>query len=191
MSPANNPIRPSQSHEESGSDPSRSVPDYLVIGQIIKPHGIRGEVSVKVLTDFGERFDEMESVHLGDDSSVEVYKIETSRWNRDRVLLRFAAINDRERAESLRGLYLKIPITEAMPLEPESFYHYQLEGLRVVTDQGEFLGHISQILETGANDVYIVEGEAAPILLPATHEVVLDINLDQQEMTVHLLDGLI
>jgi len=178
------------SQSTPGSDAARSEPDFLVIGRIVKPHGIRGEVSVKVLTDFVERFDVLESIYLGDDTALSEYAVEATRWHKERVLITFADVADREAAEKLRGLYLKIPIEEAMPLEPDTYYHYQLINLQVVTDQGEDLGRIVEIIETGANDVYVVQGEKGEILLPATKEVILSIDLQAGQVTAHLLEGL-
>lgn len=162
----------------------------MAIGRIVKPHGIRGEVSVQILTEFPDRFTNMESVQVGDMRQGEQFQVETIRWHRDNVLVKFAHIPDRTAAEQLRGLYLQIPVSEARPLEPGSYYQYQLEGLQVVTDDGEVLGRVSRILETGANDVFLVEGEGGELLLPSIPEVILDIDLDQGQMRVHLLEGL-
>lgn len=173
-----------------GSDHKRSEPHFLAIGQVTKAHGIQGEVSVAVLTDFPERFDEMETAYLGEEASVTPYTVETIRWHKDRVLLRFAGISDRTGAEKLRGLYLQIPIEEAMPLEPDAYYQHQLIGLTVMSDKDEVIGELVEILETGANDVYVVKGERGETLIPATKEVVLSVDLDSQQMIVHLLTGL-
>lgn len=176
--------------ETSGSDNRAAEPDFLVIGRIVKPHGIHGEVSVKVLTEFPERFDAMETVYLGDETSARLVDVTGTRWHRERVLMKFAQYTSRDAVETLRGKYLKIPRTDAVPLEPGAFYHYQLEGLTVVTDEGETLGKIAYILETGANDVYVVKTSAGELLIPVTDEVVHDINLDAGVVTVHLLPGL-
>lgn len=164
---------------------------FIVIGQIIKPHGIRGEVSVKVLTDFTERFDTMTSVYLGDNDSAELHEVKDVRWHKNHVLILFKDIEDRNMAETLRGIHLAVPIEEAMLLDPDTLYHHQLQGLTVITDTGETLGHISEILETGANDVYVVKNDSGEILIPATKEVINQVNLETGEMVVHLLPGLI
>jgi len=176
--------------EISGSGNRAVEPDFLVIGRIVKPHGIYGEVSVKVLTEFPERFDAMETVYLGDETSAQLVAVTGTRWHRERVLVKFAQYDSRDAAETLRGKYLKIPRTEAAPLEPGAFYHYQLEGLTVVTDAGETLGQIAYILETGANDVDVVQTSAGELLIPVTDEVVRDINPEAGVVTVHLLPGL-
>lgn len=176
--------------QASPSDNYATEPDFLVIGQIVKPHGIQGEVSVKVLTDFPERFDEMTDVYLGDDVSAELVAVASTRWHRERVLIQFAGYSDRTSAEVLRGKYLKIPREHAAELEPGTFYHYQLEGLTVITDIGETLGKLAYVLETGANDVYVINTPGGECLIPATKEVVQEVNLTSGTITVHLLPGL-
>jgi len=173
-----------------GSDPQRSEPRFLAIGQITKAHGVQGEVSVVVLTDFPERFDEMTEVYVGTETEGAIYAVESIRWHKERVLLRFAGVSDRTEAERLRGLYLQIPTEEARSLEPETYYEHQLLGLAVVSDEGEALGELVEILETGANDVYVVRGEQGERLIPATEEVILAVDLAAQVITVHLLAGL-
>ncbi len=180
------PIEPNR----SGSEKHTNEPDFLVIGQIVKPHGIRGEVSVKILTEFPERFDEMDAVYLGDAHSARLVGVESVRWHKEHVLIRFDSFADRTAAEKLRGQYLKVPRDSAVKLDDGVFYHYQLEGLAVVTDTGEPLGKLSYVLETGANDVYVIATPDGELLLPATHEVIRDINLAEKIVTVHLIPGL-
>jgi 16S rRNA processing protein RimM len=184
-------INEDNSKKVTNSSARTPEPDFLVIGQIVKPHGIRGEVLVKVLTDFPERFDTMKNIYLGDKTSAQMYRVKATRWHKDKVLCTFETVLDRDAAEKLRGLYLEIPIEEAMPLDPDTYYHHQLIDLAAVTDEGVYLGQVTEILETGANDVYIIHGPRGEILLPATMEVIVSIDLEARQMTVHLLEGLI
>ncbi len=173
------------------SPPQRPAPDYLVIGQVVKAHGLYGEVSVKILTDFPERFDAMETVFVGDDEGLDEYGVKSARWHKQNVLLTLEGVTTRTQAEALRGRYLKIPATEAMPLEPDTFFHHQLLGLAVETEDGRFLGRVAEIIETGANDVCVVRDAAQEILLPATTEVMPRIDIEAGRITVHVLDGLL
>lgn len=182
--------RDSSTSVARGSDVQPSEPRFLAVGQITRAHGLHGEVSVVVMTDFVERFDTMETIYVGDETSATLYTVVSTRWNKDRALVRFANISDRTAAQSLRGLYLQIPLEEAMPLEADAYYQYQLIGLSVITDDGNRLGSVTDVLETGANDVYVVSGPQGDILLPATKEVILSIDLEAQEMVIHLLEGL-
>lgn len=189
MTPTSRHMQPAE-NTSTGSEKHAAEPDFLVIGRIVKPHGIHGEVSVKVITEFPERFDAMESVYLGDARSARLVTVESVRWHKEHVLIRFEAYADRNAAEKLRGLYLKIPREDAATLDADVFYHYQLEGLAVVTDTGEPLGKLSYVLETGANDVYVVATADGELLLPATREVIREVNLADGIITVHLIPGL-
>jgi 16S rRNA processing protein RimM len=190
------PIRSATSEEESkrrGSDRETisTEPRFMAIGRIVQPHGVRGEVSVEVLTDFPERFDTIEIVYLGSASEAEARQVKTSRWHQNRVLLSFEGCEDRTTAEGLRGLLVQIPIEEAMPLPEGEYYAHDLIGLDVLTVEGEALGRVNDILFTGANEVYVVVGPRGQILLPAIADVVERIDLGAGQIVVRLIDGLV
>jgi 16S rRNA processing protein RimM len=148
-------------------------------------------VSVEVLTDFPERFDTIQSIHLGDAQNAEVWQITGARWHRDRILLTLLGCEDRTAAQQLGGLLVQIPIEEAMPLAEDEYYPHQLIGLDVVTVESEDLGRVSQILYTNANDVYVIIGPRGQLLLPAIAEVIDSVDLDAGQMVVRLIDGLV
>jgi 16S rRNA processing protein RimM len=164
---------------------------YLAIGRIIRAHGLRGEVSVVVLTEFPERFDTTEWVYLGHEYEATAYRLVSYRWHKDNVLLTLAGVNDRTQAEALRGQFVQVPVDEAVTLPEGDYYLYQLIDLKVQTTTGEFLGTIVNILETGANDVYIVEHNGREILLPAIPEVIKSVDLLQGVMVIEAMEGLI
>jgi 16S rRNA processing protein RimM len=164
---------------------------YLAIGKISRAHGLQGEVSVFVLTEFPERFEGTEWVYLGDEFQADPYRVVGYRWHQKNVLLSFEGITDRNQAEQLRGLYVQIPVEEAMSLPEGSYYLYQLYGLEVVTIDGQKLGSIVDIIETGANDVYVVDNQERQILLPAIADVIQNVDLTTGQMVVQLIDGLI
>ncbi len=163
---------------------------YIAVGRIIKPHGVRGEVSAVLLTDFPERFETTEWLYLGDEYEADPYELESFRWHKSNILLKFVEVTDRNYAEALRGLYVQVPVEEAVPLPEGEFYIYQLIGLQVETTEGESLGIIEQVLETGANDVYVVKHGDREILLPAIPDVVKKVDLQAQLVTVQMMDGL-
>ena len=118
------------------------------------------------------------------------YKISAARTHRKRLLLRLANIEDRESAEALRGQDVSISVADAEPLQPDEYYIRELIGLQIVTEEGEVLGTLKDVLETGANDVYVVTHDGEEWLLPAIKDVVRAIDLERKEMSVHLLPGL-
>lgn len=183
-----NAIKPKQ----TSSGIQRPELRYLAIGRIVRAHGVRGEVSVTILTDFPERFETIEWVFIGDEFEAEAYRLESYRWHKQNVLLTLAGVTDRLAADKLRGQLVQVPFEEAMPLPEGDFYLFELIGLQVFTVAGEYLGVIEEILETGANDVLVVKTQAqAEILLPSIPDVVKSVEPDAGRVLVELIDGLI
>lgn len=167
---------------------------YLAVGRIVGPHGIRGEVKVEVLTDFPERFRAGAKMYLGPatgETTAAPVVLAAARPHKMLQLVKLTSTPDRNAAELLRDQYLLIPEEEAMPLGDHENYIHDLIGIAVVTDTGATLGTITEILFTGANDVYVVAGPDGEVLLPALREVVLAVDLAARRMTVALPDGLL
>lgn len=187
MPAADKPTQPAAargSEERHSSEPPR----YLAVARIVRPWGVRGMVKIEVWTDFPQRFERPGEYLLGNERRP-LY-LERSRRHKGSWLLKFAGYDTAEACESLRDQILYIPTERAMPLPEGEFYIYQLIGLEVWTDEGECLGHITDVWETGANDVYVVEGAGQMVLLPAIADVVLEVNLERKRMIVRLMEGL-
>lgn len=167
----------------------RSKPRYLAVGRIAAPHGVRGEVEVEIHTDFPQRF-VPEARFLVGERKVAM-TVERVRPFKKRLLIKFREIVDRTAAERMRGAWIHVPIEEAWPLEEGEYYEHEIVGLEVWTETGEYLGVVDHIIYTGANDVYVVVGPKGEVLLPAIEEVIREIDLERERMTVHLLPGLI
>jgi 16S rRNA processing protein RimM len=188
------PAGPTQENKTGDSRSSGSrQPElrYLAVGKIVRAHGLRGEVSVAVLTEFPERFETTEWVYLGNEFEATPYRLESYRWHKDNVLLTLAGVTNRTQAEALRGQLVQVPLEEAVALPEGSYYLYQLIGLQVKTVEGEFLGIITSIMETGANDVYVVQNQGRELLLPAIPDVIKTIDLANGLMVVQVIEGLI
>jgi 16S rRNA processing protein RimM len=117
--------------------------------------------------------------------------IESARWQKGLVYLRLSGIDDREAAAELGGRLLAIPESELEPLPEGQYYRFQLIGLSVVSREGEELGRVTEVLSTGANDVYVVHGDRGEFLLPATDQVVREIDLETGRMLIDVLPGLL
>lgn len=163
-------------------------PSLLAVGRVLRPHGVRGDLLLTSLTDFPEHLGEIDTVYLGD--AAEPHVVASFRQHRGQLLLRLAGVADRDSADGFRGQLVQIRPQAAAPLPPGSYYHHDILGLAAVTDEGEQLGEVVEILQTGSNDVYVVRGEGGEILLPAISSVILDISLANRQITVHLIDGL-
>jgi len=163
-------------------------PEFLAIGRVLRPHGVRGELLLEALTDFPRHLDDVGTIYLGD--AAEPHPLAGARMHRGRLLIQLEDCVDREAAEAFRGQLVQIWFGDTAPPPPGSYYYHQIVGLAVVTEEGETLGEVTEILETGSNDVYVVNGPSGEILLPALKSVILKVDLEAKRMTVHLIEGL-
>lgn len=144
---------------------------------------------MKLLTAYPEHLSGIETLFLGPD--YEPYRVTRMRRHSEGMIIHFSGMTDRDAAEDLRGLMVHIHIDDAIPLEDGEYYLFQIEGIRVVADTGDELGRLTGLLETGANDVYVItRPDGGEVLLPAIPDVILNVDVDAQVMTVHLIDGL-
>jgi len=166
--------------------------DMLQAGVIAATHGICGEVKVLPVSDDPERFRTLKKIFL--DTGNEKIELEISRVKtfKQFVILKFKGIDDINDIEKYRGKELFVAREDALPLGTDEYYAADLIGLDVRTDSGDKLGKIADILETGANDVYVVQkDDGSELLLPAIHDCVRNVSLEEGCITVHLMDGLL
>jgi 16S rRNA processing protein RimM len=171
-----------------GSLVSAKRPTHLVIGRILGSHGVEGEVLVEILTDFPERFSLLKTVYLGEELNAAA--VMRCRMHGRRALLKFAGYEDRDVAGRLRGQLVQVPIDEAVPLGEQEYYLYEILGLEARTTEGEHLGRIVEIIDTGSNDVYVVRDGDQEVLIPALSDVVTKVDLEEGCIEVRLLKGL-
>ncbi len=171
----------------NGTETAGDEAESVTVGRIFDVHGLSGGVKTKVLSDVPHRFDVGQNLYIGDES----YCITSSvHIPSAQVILKFRGVDSPDAARPLVGQLLTVPLA-AVPSPPEGeYFHYQLLGLRVLTEEGEELGRITEILETGSNDVYVVSGDAGQVLIPALAEVIRKVQVDEGQMVVRLLDGL-
>ena len=170
--------------------PAAGEPVFLMVGKVRRPHGLHGEVVVEIITDFPERLHSGKIVYIGENHTR--LTIQRQRPFQDGLLLSFEDFSTPEQVSSFRNKYLYVDKTTIAELPSDEFYFHQLLGLTVITDTGETLGSISDILQTGANDVYVVSDKAGrEILLPAIQDVIMKVDLAQKIIRVHLLPGLL
>ena len=165
---------------------------YLEIGQIVNTFGIKGMVKVKPFTDDNKRFKKKKKVYIKNKEKLKEYQIEEVKYHKDMILIKFRGIQNPEQANLLRNSYLMIDREEEKPLEEGTYYIVDMIGMDVYTDEGEKLGNIEDIFNTGSNDIYVVKNELGKqILLPAISDVVKNIDMENKKMVVHLISGLI
>lgn len=162
-------------------------PDLVVVGQVLSAHGQEGALNIKVLTDVPNRFDSGQILTI-DGRQFDV--ADSRGTGLSTRILWLEEVSSRDQARVLQGQWLSIPAKDVPELEEGEYFHFQLLGMEVHTEDGELLGNIGQILETGSNDVYVIEGPTSELLLPATSQVVRHVDVQGRRMTVRLLEGL-
>lgn len=164
-------------------------PVYLAVARVRRPFGVKGELLLEVLSDFPGRLTQNERLYAGDDQLP--LEVETVRRHGMDMVLKLKTVHDRDGAERMRGKVFSIRVDDLPPLPAGVYYLHQIEGLEVFTEQGERLGRVKEILKTGANDVYVVQGEKGEILLPAIPQVVREVRLGEGKVIVRLMEGMV
>lgn len=166
--------------------------DLVAIARIARPHGIRGEVSADVLTDFLERFEDLKTViALLPDGERRDLEIEDFRFQKNRILLKFAGFDSMDSAETLRDAEICIHESEAVALEDGEFYDWQLEGCGVETIEGENLGTVKELMRTGATEILVVAGEEKEFLIPFAEAICTEIDIENRLIRVDAPEGLL
>ena len=148
-------------------------------------------MKVYPLTDFPERYQALEEIFLITSSKPKSLLIEKVRFHKGCIIMKLKGYNSISEAERLKGFEIGIPEEQLWPLSGGEYYYFQLIGVRVETESGEWLGQVVEVLATGANDVYVVRGPWGEVLLPAVDDVVLELDLELKRMVVHLLPGML
>lgn len=166
--------------------------DLLRVGVITSTHGIKGEVKVFPTTDDPSRYRQLKQVFLDNGGTLLSLEIQGVKFFKKFVIVKFRGIDDINEVEKYKGKDLMILREDAVELEEGEYFISDLIGLKVMTDQGELLGELQDVIQTGANDVYEVRMEdGKEVLLPAIADCILDISLEKGTVLVHLLDGLL
>ena len=166
--------------------------DLLRVGVISSTHGVRGEVKVFPTTDDARRFKKLKTVILDIRPEPVLLNIENVKFFKNMVILKFKEFNNINEVEKYKGRDLLIRRDQAVKLGPDENFIIDLVGLSVVTDEGEDFGTLKDVMKTGANDVYVIEGrDGKEYLFPAIKQCVLNVDLEAQTITVHIMDGLL
>ena len=163
----------------------------LRVGVISSTHGVRGEVKVFPTTDDPARFKKLKQVLLDTGKETLTLEIEQVKFFKNMVILKFKGYDNINDIEKYKGKDLLVTRDNAVSLAPNENFIVDLIGIRVITDEGQELGTRTDVLTTGANDVYAVDTGSKTVLLPAIPSCILDVNLEAQTMLVHVLDGLL
>ena len=164
---------------------------FLQVGVISSTHGIRGEVKVFPTTDEPARFKKLKKVLLDTGKERIELEIQSVKFFKQFVIVKFRGIDNINDIEKYKGKSLMVPREDAVQLEEDEYYIADLIGMEVYTDGGRF-GTLKDVMETGANEVYIIDSdEHGEVLVPAIHDCILDVDVEKQTMKIRLMDGLI
>ena len=164
---------------------------FFRVGVFANTHGIRGEIKVFPTTDDVNRFKKLKRVILDTKKEPIHLEVQGVKFFKNMVILKFKGIDNINDIEKYKGCDLMVTREDAVPLEEGEFYLADIMGMPVISDDGRELGKIKEVLQTGANDVYVVERPGSKeLLIPAIPPCILDIDFEANKMTVHLLEGL-
>ena len=165
--------------------------ELLQVGVITSTHGVRGEVKVFPTTDDPNRFKSLKHVLLDTGREKKSLEVQGVKFFKQFVILKFKGIDNINDVEKYKKAPLFVTRENAVPLEEDEYFIADLIGLKVVSDEGEDLGIIADVLQTGANDVYIIKKDnVEDLLVPAIHECIKNVDIEGGTMQVHLLAGL-
>ena len=164
-----------------------SEPEFITIGKIIAPWGIKGKLKVEVVTDFPQRFTPSSEIYI----NRQPMTIDSIEWHKGEAIIKLDIIDSIEDTQRLRGQPVEIHHSQAYPLPEGQYYHFQLIGLEVWTTQGELLGTVTEILTADSNDNYVVRGTRGETLIPAIEDVIKSIDLNRGCIVIEPIEGLL
>ncbi|MBF0350040.1 MAG: 16S rRNA processing protein RimM [SAR324 cluster bacterium] len=169
---------------------STNYPDFTWIGTIVAPHGVQGELRISPLTDTPEYYLDAESFWIETSQGLQAHEIRRIRTHKNMWLVQFSDLESRNAVESCLRSRVFLPDKALRPLADDEVFLHELIGCRVEDMEGHLLGLLTDVFETGANDVYVVKKQEREILIPVTKDVVKSVNIDQKLILVQPLDGM-
>ena len=166
--------------------------DCLRVGTYVNTHGIKGEVKVYPHTDDVTRFEGLDFIYLDSGKEMLRFDIQNVRYFKNMAIIKFKGINDINDIEKYKGKDLYVTREQAVPLEENEYFICDIIGAKVITDDGVLLGELYDVLQTGANDVYVVRDEnKKEVLLPVIPSCILDVNIEEKIVKAHIMPGLL
>jgi 16S rRNA processing protein RimM len=166
--------------------------DLVVIAKLVKTRGLRGEIVADVLTDFPERFDNLEKVFaVKPNGETLELKIEKFWFQKNRIVFKFVDFDSIEAAETLRDCEISVAEDDAVELETDEFYDWQLQDCVVETIEGVKLGVVKEVLRTGGTEILVVAGETKEYLIPFAEKICTEVDIENKLIKVDAPEGLL
>lgn len=163
--------------------------DYIKVGKIVNTHGVKGCMKVLALTDELERFDELDYVYTEIDNKKR--KVKDVWYRKGMVYLELEGISNMDDAIKLKESFVSIEENQLKELPRDTYYIFELEGLEVYSTEGEYIGKIKEVFQTGANDVYEVKNKTNTYYIPAIKDVVKEVNIKDKKVIINIIEGLL
>lgn len=163
--------------------------DYIKVGKIVNTHGVKGCIKCVPFTDDLERFDDLEYVYTEKDDVKR--RIKDVWYRKGTVYLTLENIDDMNTAETFKNTYISIFEDQLRELPEDTYYLFELEGMKVYSAEGEYIGEISEIYQPGANDVYEIKNNNKAYLIPAVKEIVREVNMKDRKIIINVIEGLL
>ena len=165
--------------------------ELVAIARIAKPRGLIGEVVADILTDFPERFEGLENVTaVLENGERRELKIEDHWFQNERIVLKFAQVDSIEDAESIRNSEICVAETDAVALDEDEYYDWQLEGCEIVTVDGETIGKVRELMRTGGTENLVVDGERE-YLIPFAESICVEVDVEKKRIVIDPPEGLL
>lgn len=167
--------------------------EYITVGKITNTHGNRGLLKVKPLTDFPERFFDMDDIIVMKEEDIrKTLTIQRVTSHKNFLIMQFEEIANMNEAEEYKGALLQVQREHLIELPEDTFYIFEIIGCKVFDRQGNYLGEVKDVIKTGANDVYVVEKKTRkkPLLIPAIKSVIYNVDLKQGRIDIDMIEGL-
>lgn len=166
--------------------------DFVTIAKIVKTRGLRGELVADILTDFPERFDDLEKVFaVCDEGAASEIKIEKFWFQKGRIIFKFAGFDSIETAETLRDCEICVPESEAVALEEDEFFDWELEDCAVETVEGEKIGLVKEVMRTGGTEILVVQSGEKEFLIPFAETICTEVDVENKLIKVDAPKGLL
>jgi len=166
--------------------------ELVAIAKLIKSRGLRGELVADILTDFPERFDALETVvALLPDGARQSLKIERFFFQKGRIVFKFAGFDSIETAENLRGAEICVPESEAIELDEDEFFDWELENCEVETVEGLKLGRVKELMRTGGTEILVVKGAEKEYLIPFAETICVEVDVENKLIKIDAPEGLL
>ena len=171
---------------------SSHVDELVAIAKIVRTRGLKGEVVADLLTDFPERFEVLDGVTAVRESGERFeLKIEKFWFQSGRVILKFIGFDSIESGETLRNVEICVPESEAVELEEDEYFDWELAGCKVETVSGELIGNVRELMRTGGTELLVVEGEAKEFLIPFANAICIEVDIENKLIKVDPPAGLL